>query len=154
MTFPKLLLLTGLLTSSLLVQAHDFNAGQIHVDHPWSRAMPPSAPNAAAFFILHNRGEAADRLVSASSPLAQKTELHEHVHQGGLMKMQQVQGVELPAGSEVKFMPMGYHVMLFGVKEQAKDGERFPLTLRFEKAGEVQVEVAVQKDAPEAVHQH
>lgn len=149
----KLLLLAGLLAAPLLAQAHDYSAGQIHIDHPWSREMPPSAPNAAAFFVLHNRGE-ADRLVSASSPQAQKTEIHEHVHQDGLMKMQQVQGVEVPAGGEVKFVPMGYHVMLFGVQQQLKNGERFPLTLRFEKSGEVQVEVAVQKDAPAAEHAH
>lgn len=154
MQLSKLLLLTGLLLSPLPSLAHDYSVGQIHVDHPWSRAMPPSAPNAAAFFILHNRSEVADRLISASSPLAQKTELHEHLHQDGLMKMQQVPGVDLPAGGEVKFVPMGYHVMLFGVKQQPKDGERFALTLRFEKAGEIQVDVAVQQDAPQPAHQH
>lgn len=154
MNAKTLLLLTGLMLSPLMAQAHEYKAGQIQIDHPWSRAMPPSAPNAAAFFVLHNQGDTADRLVSANSPQAQKTEIHEHVHQNGLMKMQQVQGVDVPAGGEVQFVPMGYHVMLFGVKQQLKDGERFPLTLRFEKAGEVQVEVAVQKDAPAAEHSH
>ena len=154
MKLPQLLLLAGLLVSPLLAQAHEYQSGQIEIDHPWSRAMPPTAPNAAAFFVLHNQGDMADRLISASSPQAQKTEIHEHVHKDGLMKMQQVQGVDVPAGGEVKFMPMGYHVMLFGVQKQAQDGERFPLTLRFEKAGDVEVEVAVQKDAPQAEHQH
>ena len=154
MKLRTLLLLAGLLSTPLLAQAHEYKAGKIEIDHPWSREMPPSAPNAAAFFTLHNQGETADRLLAASSPQAQKVELHEHVHQDGLMKMQQVQGVDVPAGGEVKFVPMGYHVMLFGVKQQLKDGERFPLTLRFEKAGEVQVEVAVQKDAPAAGHAH
>ena len=154
MKLPQLLLLAGLLVSPLLAQAHEYQSGQIEIDHPWSRAMPPTAPNAAAFFVLHNQGDTADRLISASSPQAQKTEIHEHVHKDGLMKMQQVQGVDVPAGGEVKFMPMGYHVMLFGVQKQAQDGERFPLTLRFEKAGDVEVEVAVQKDAPQAEHQH
>lgn len=154
MNAKTLLLLTGLMLSPLMAQAHEYKAGQIQIDHPWSREMPPSAPNAAAFFVLHNQSDTADRLVSASSPQAQKTEIHEHVHKDGLMKMQQVQGVDVPAGGEVKFVPMGYHVMLFGVKQQLKDGERFPMTLRFEKAGEVQVEVAVQKDAPAAGHAH
>lgn len=154
MKLRTLLLLAGLLSTPLLAQAHEYKAGKIEIDHPWSREMPPSAPNAAAFFVLHNQSDTADRLVSASSPQAQKTEIHEHVHKDGLMKMQQVQGVDLPAGGEVKFVPMGYHVMLFGVKKQLKDGERFPMTLRFEKAGEVQVEVAVQKDAPAAGHAH
>ena len=154
MKLRTLLLLAGLLSTPLLAQAHEYKAGKIEIDHPWSREMPPSAPNAAAFFVLHNQSDTADRLVSASSPQAQKTEIHEHVHKDGLMKMQQVQGVDVPAGGEVKFVPMGYHVMLFGVKQQLKEGERFPLTLRFEKAGEVQVEVAVQKDAPAAGHAH
>lgn len=154
MNANTLLLLAGLLLSPLMAQAHEYQAGQIQIDHPWSREMPPSAPNAAAFFALHNNGDTADRLIAASSPLAQNVELHEHLHQDGLMKMQQVQGVDVPAGAEVKLQPMGYHVMLFGVKQQLKDGERFPLTLRFEKAGDVQVEVAVQKDAPAAEHAH
>ncbi|SIQ35313.1 hypothetical protein SAMN05878276_3922 [Aquipseudomonas alcaligenes] len=154
MNAKTLLLLTGLMLSPLMAQAHEYQAGQIQIDHPWSREMPPSAPNAAAFFTLHNQGATADRLLAASSPQAQKVELHEHVHKDGLMKMQQVQGVDVPAGGEVKFVPMGYHVMLFGVKQQLKDGERFPMTLRFEQAGEVQVEVAVQKDAPAAEHSH
>lgn len=149
----KLLLLAALLLAPLLAQAHDYSAGQIHIEHPWARAMPPSAPNAAAFFVLHNRG-AADRLIGVSSPLAQKAELHEHLHQNGLMKMQQVQAVSVPAGAEVQFAPMGYHVMLFGVRQQPRDGERFPLTLRFEKAGDIEVEVAVQRDAPATEHQH
>lgn len=153
MKVRHLLLLTSLLAAPLLAQAHEYEAGQIHIDHPWARAMPPSAPNAAAFFVLHNRG-AADRLLGVSSPLAQKAELHEHVHQNGLMKMQQVQAMDVPAGAEVKFAPMGYHVMLFGVRQQPRDGERFPLTLRFEQAGEVQVEVAVQLDAPAEAHPH
>ena len=64
------------------------------------------------------------------------------------MKMQQVMSVEIPAGGEVKFEPMGYHVMLLNLKQQAKAGEHFPLTLIFEKAGALEVDVVVQKDAP------
>ncbi|WP_068828537.1 copper chaperone PCu(A)C [Pseudomonas sp. BMS12] len=154
MKLPKFLLIAGLLASPLLAQAHEYDAGKIHIDHPWSREMPPSAPNAAAYFVLHNKGNSADRLTSASTPVAEKAELHQHIHQDGLMKMQQVQTVDVPAGGEVQFAPMGYHVMLFGLKQQLKDGERFPLTLHFDKAGDVQVEVAVQKDAPAAEHQH
>lgn len=148
-----LILLASLLASPLLAQAHEYTIGKIHIDHPWSREMPPSAPNAAAYFVLHNQG-VADRLSAVSTPIAQKAELHEHIHKDGLMKMQQVVAVEVPAGAQVQFAPMGYHVMLFGLKQQLKDGERFPLTLHFEQAGEVQVEVAVQKDAPQLEHTH
>ncbi len=154
MALKKTLLSLALLLPSLLAQAHEYEAGNLHIDHPWSRAMPPVAPTAAVYFTVHNKGEQADRLLSVSSPQAGKAELHEHVHAGDMMKMQQVQDVTIPAAGEVKFEPMGYHVMLFNLKSQAKDGELFPLTLKFEKAGEVQVEVKVQKDAPEAGEHH
>ena len=121
--------------------------------------MPPVAPTAAAYFVVHNKGVQADRLLAVQTPVAGKAEMHEHVHADGVMKMQQVQSVEVPAGGEVRFEPMGYHVMLFNLGQQAREGERFPLTLTFEKAGEVELEVAVHKDAPApaaepAAHQH
>jgi len=148
MLLKKTLLIAALLSPSLFANAHDYSVGNLHIEHPWSRAMPPVAPTAAAYFVVHNKGSDADRLLSASTPVAGKAELHEHIHADGLMKMQQVQNVTIPAGGEVKFEPMGYHVMLFNLKQQAKDGERFPLTLTFEKAGAVEVEIAVQADAP------
>jgi copper(I)-binding protein len=150
MLLKKTLLLAALLTPSLFAAAHDFSAGQVHIEHPWSREMPAVAPTAAVYFILHNKGAEADRLLSVATPVAGQAEMHEHLHADGVMKMQQVQSVAIPAGGEVKFEPMGYHVMMFNLKQQAKDGQRFPLTLTFEKAGSLEVEVAVHKDAPAA----
>lgn len=132
--------------------AHEYEVGELHIDHPWSREMPPTAPTAAAYFIIHNKGASSDRLLSVDTPFAGKAEMHEHIDQNGLMKMQQVQFVTIPAGGEATFAPMAYHVMLFNLKQQAKDGERFPLTLHFEKAGEVTLQVAVQKEAPAEKH--
>jgi copper(I)-binding protein len=154
MLLKKTLLLAVLLSPSLFANAHDYSVGELHIEHPWSREMPAVAPTAAAYFVVHNKGGEADRLLGASTPHAAKAELHEHIHADGLMKMQQVQNVAIAAGGEVRFEPMGYHVMLFGLKQQAKDGERFPLTLNFEKAGQVEVEIAVQKDAPEPEVNH
>lgn len=154
MSLRKILLLSALLGAGLPVHAHDYSTGQLHIEHPWSREMPPVAPTAAVYFVVHNNGDQADRLLRLDTPVAGKAELHEHVHADGVMKMQQVPAVEIPAGGEVRFEPMGYHVMLFGVKQQAKAGERFPLTLTFEKAGVVELDVAVQKDPPAAEHAH
>lgn len=154
MTLKKTLLLAALLAPTLFANAHEYDAGELHIEHPWSRAMPPTAPTAAAYFVVHNQGDEADTLISATSAHAGKVELHEHVHADGLMKMQQVQNVEVPAGGEVRFEPMGYHVMMFDLQGQAKDGERFPLTLNFEKGGSVEVEVAVQSDAPAGAGGH
>lgn len=153
----KSLLVLGLLATSLLASAHEYRVGDLQIDHPWSREMPPVAPTAAVYFVLHNPGQQPDRLLGVATPVAARAELHEHVHANGVMKMQQVQAVAIPAGGEVQFAPMAYHVMLFGLQRQAQAGERFPLTLRFEKAGEIQVEVAVQQEAPMAKadeHQH
>jgi copper(I)-binding protein len=154
----KIVVATALLAASLLAHAHEYQAGSIHIEHPWSREMPAVAPTAAAYFVLHNQGKEADRLLGASTPVAQKAEIHQHQEVDGLMKMGQVANVEIAPGAEVKFAPMGYHVMLFGLKQQAKAGERFPLTLNFEKAGKVDVQVAVQQDEPASAmpeqHQH
>ncbi|WP_425913491.1 copper chaperone PCu(A)C [Pseudomonas sp. GWSMS-1] len=150
MLLKKTLLIAALLSPSLFANAHEYKIGELHIAHPWSREMPPVAPTAAAYFVVHNKGAEADRLLSVSTPHAGKAELHEHMHADGVMKMQQVQNVVIPAGGEVKFEPMGYHVMMFNLQQQAKDGERFPLTLTFEKAGQLDVEVAVHKDAPES----
>lgn len=154
MSLRNILLLSALLGAGLPVHAHDHTQGQLYIEHPWSREMPPVAPTAAVYFVVHNNGDQADRLLGLDTPVAGKAELHEHVHADGVMKMQQVQAVEIPAGGEVRFEPMGYHVMLFGVKQQAKAGERFPLTLTFEKAGVVELDVAVQKDLPADEHAH
>lgn len=154
MLLKKTLLLAALLSPSLFASANDYNAGLLRIEHPWSREMPAVAPTAAVYFVLHNQAAEADRLLGASTPHAGKAELHEHVHADGLMKMQQVHSVTIPAAGAVKFEPMGYHVMLFNLKQQARDGERFALSLTFEKAGVVEVEVMVHKEAPadEQVH--
>lgn len=153
----KTLLLAVLLGASLLANAHDYRVGALQIVHPWSREMPPVAPTAAAYFVVHNLGADADRLLAVQTPVAAKAELHEHLHVDGLMKMQQVPSVEIPPGAAVQFAPMAYHVMLFGLQRQLQAGEHFPLTLRFDKAGEIQVEVVVQQGTPEqqpAAHQH
>lgn len=157
----KTLGLAALLALPLLAQAQSYPAGELTLEQPWSREMPPTAPTAAAYLTIHNHGTTADRLVGAATPVAGKAELHEHAHVDGLMKMRQVAAIEIPAGGEVKLAPMGYHVMFFDLPKLPRDGERFPLTLEFEKAGNVEVEVTVRKDAPAAMdhghgehHQH
>ncbi len=153
-----LLACAALLALSGVAQAHEYQVGELHIDHPWALASPPGVPNGAAYLLVHNRGAAADRLLGADTPVAAKAEVHEHVHQDGLMKMRKVEGsVAIPSGGELALQPGGYHLMLFGLKQPLEDGKRFPLTLHFEKAGDLQVEVAVQKEAPAAAateHQH
>jgi copper(I)-binding protein len=132
-------------------QAQEYSAGQLHIDQPWSMELPPNAPTVAAYFSIHNSGATADRLTAVDSPIAGSAQLHEHVHKDGLMKMQHVQSIEIPAGGDVRFAPMAYHVMLQDLQDRSTlvDGQHFALTLHFEKAGDVTVNVQVVKQPPE-----
>ncbi|NVZ67624.1 copper chaperone PCu(A)C [Pseudomonas costantinii] len=152
----SLLLAALLLPVCVAANADDYKAGDLLVSDPWSQELPPNAPTVAAYFVIHNTGVTPDRLLSVDTPVADKAELHEHVMQGDLMKMQQVPSVAVPAKGELTFAPMAYHVMLLGLKDRSllADGKQFPLTLTFEKAGKVEVEVSVQKTPPMAGHEH
>ena len=136
---------------------HQQAAESLTVSGAWSRAMPPSVPTGAAYFTLNNSGNQQDRLIGAQTPRAGKTELHTHVHQGDMMRMEQIESVEIPAGGQAEFKPGGNHVMMFELKEPLAAGDTFPLTLIFEHAGEVVVDVVIQEDAPQAAgdaHHH
>lgn len=152
----SLLLAALLLPVFSAANAEDYKAGDLVVSEPWSQELPPNAPTVAAYFVIHNTGESPDRLLSVETPVAEKAELHEHVMQGDLMKMQQVPSVAVPAKGDLTFAPMAYHVMLLGLKDRSllADGKQFPLTLTFEKAGKVEVDVSVQKAPPMAGHAH
>lgn len=130
--------------SASVALAHDFTIGDIKIDHPWSRATVAGIPNGVAYFGLENKGDAADRLVSASSPVAKSAELHNHVMEGEVARMRHVDAIEIPAGGSEVLKPGGLHVMLMGLNEPLQEGQMFPLTLTFENAGDVTVEVLVQ----------
>ncbi|MCQ4310444.1 copper chaperone PCu(A)C [Stutzerimonas sp. VN223-3] len=139
--------------------AHHQTAGPTApaVTQVWSRAMPPSAPTGAVYFTLNNPSDKQDRLVGVQTSRAKKAELHTHVHEGEIMRMQQIDSVEVPAGGHVEFKPGGSHVMLFELSEPLVAGEHFPVTLIFENAGEVTVDVSIQEQAPESnghAHKH
>ncbi|UTH75586.1 copper chaperone PCu(A)C [Chromobacterium sp. IIBBL 290-4] len=145
--------LIGLCLSGLAA-AHSFELGSIHIGHPWSRAMPETSATGGVYLSLENKGKEADKLVSAATPRAETAELHTHINDNGVMRMRKVEGgVELPAGKTVKFAPGSYHVMLMGLKQPLKAGDHFPLTLKFEKAGSVTVDVVVQ-DGAAGGHEH
>jgi len=114
---------------------------------PWVRPTAPGAKVGGAFMTLMG-GKEADRLVSASSPVAGVVELHTHIMEGGIAKMRAIPVIELPVGGKVELKPGGFHIMLINLKAQLKDGETVPIKLRFEKAGEIEVKVPVTAQAP------
>ncbi len=128
-------------------QAHDFRLGQLVIDHPYAPPSLAGTSNGVAYLKgIRNQGDAPDRLVSASTPVAERVEIHEMTHEGDVMRMRAVPGVELPAGQEVQLRKgQRYHLMLLGLRQPLKVGDRFDLTLKFEKAGETTVKVYVQE---------
>lgn len=142
-----------ILCSALLsspVFAHEYQLGELFIDHPWARALPPNAPAGAAYLRIENRGETLEIMTAAQSPIADKVEVHENIHVDGLMKMQQVDQVLLAPRDSVEFQPGGYHFMLFGLKQPLVAGERFPLTLVFKNAGSIEIDVMINENAPSA----
>lgn len=143
--FAALVLLTLPLFGGLSpVCAHEFKAGDIMIDHPWARATPGHAKNGAAFMKLMNMGGTPDRLIEAKGDVADRVELHTHIHENGVMKMRPSGPIEVPANGHVMLEPGSFHVMMIGLKAPLVEGEKFPVTLVFEKAGEVTVEIKVE----------
>jgi copper(I)-binding protein len=116
---------------------------QVQVDKPWARATVPGAKVAGGYMLIRNQGAAGDRLVGASSPVAAAVELHVHINDNGVMKMREVRGYDVPAKGSFELKPGGAHLMFMDIKRPFKEGERLPVKLKFEKAGEVNAEFLI-----------
>ena len=137
---------------SVAARAQEFQHGGLLIVHPFARVS--AGKTGAAYLSIENRGKDADRLTAAASPVAASVELHEMKMDGSIMRMRQLPGVDLPAGGTVALQPGGNHIMLIGLKAPLKEGDRFPLTLTFAKAGTVEVEVIVEKPGAPTGHRH
>lgn len=126
--------------------AHDYKAGALKIDHPWSRATPGGAKVGGGYLVIENTGSAADKLVAVSAPaIAGRTEMHEMATTNGVMTMRPLDGgVAIAPGAKVEFKPGGYHIMFMELKQPLKQDERVKGTLTFEKAGTVEVEFKVE----------
>lgn len=143
---PKILLMAGLalLSGSGLAHADDVKLGNLVIRQAWSRATIASVDTGAVYLEIDNAGPAADRLVGVSTPAAAMAHLHTTEMQGNMASMKAMDGVDIPAGGKVVLRPQQSHVMLMGLTAPLKKGASFPLTLEFEKAGKVDVNVPVE----------
>ena len=116
---------------------------QMQIEKPWARATAPGAQVAGGYLVIRNQGAAADRLIAASSPAAAKVELHVHINDNGVMKMREVPGYDVPAKGIFELKPGGAHLMFVDIKRPFKEGEKLPVKLKFQKAGEVDAEFQV-----------
>jgi copper(I)-binding protein len=119
-------------------------AGQtITAENIRARETPPGAVTGAAYLTLINNGQENDRLLEVSGDVADSIEVHTHLMEDGMMKMRPVDGVDISTDKPAVFEPGGLHIMLIGLKAPLKTDEVFPLTLKFEKADDLTVEVVV-----------
>jgi copper(I)-binding protein len=118
-------------------------AETLMVHDAYVRAVPPGTPNSAAFMSIHNAADGDHALVSAASPAAKVVELHTHTMEDGMMKMRRIEKIDLPAGKRVSLEPGGLHVMLIGLTQPLKEGDKVDLTLRFDDGSEQRVSAPV-----------
>jgi copper(I)-binding protein len=114
---------------------------QVKVEGAWARPTVPGQQGGGGFLTLTS--SAGDRLLGGTTPVAQRFELHTMAMKGDVMEMRQLDAIELPAGKAVEFKPGGLHVMFIGLTQALTLGSKVPVTLKFEKAGEVKVDFEV-----------
>ena len=123
-------------------------AGDIMVTDSYARSASASARTGAAFVVITNHGTEDDRLIGVASPVAQRVQLHTHEEDtNGVVKMLHIkQGLNLPSGGKIAMQRGGDHIMFMGLTDAFEQGAMIPLTLEFEKAGMVEIEVPVDFD--------
>ena len=140
---PILGLATIAIAIAVPAAAHDFKVGSLTLQHPWSRATAGKV--GGGFVEIVNAGKTPDTLVSASSPAADKVEIHTMTMDNGIMRMRPLpNGITVPAGTTASLKPGANHIMLIGLKVPLVQGSQVPLTLNFAKAGPVKVQLKVE----------
>ena len=128
--------------------------GPLTITDAWARPTPPGAPTGAGYLTIRNAGPAPDRFLGGSSPICRSLELHRMSNEGGIMRMRAVaEGVAVPPGGEVRLAPGGLHIMMIGLRRPLAPGDRFPVRLRFQRAGAIEIPFTVeQRPARPASH--
>lgn len=145
-----IMLTLGILGGTALAHEHE----TINVHDAWARAAAVTGGNGAGFFVIENHTSADDILLRVEADVSNSVELHTMTMDNNIMRMRKLDTVPVPANSDVTFAPGGDHVMFIGLKAPLKDGEKFPITLVFKKAGEIKTEVQILKNAPKGSGTH
>ncbi len=124
--------------------AHNYSHGNVEIGHPWSRPTPPGTPVGVGYLAITNNGSSTITLTGARTDRAASVSIHESSMKNGMMSMKPVKGgLQIPAGKTVELKPHSYHLMLEQLKAPLKVSERVPLTLQFDGADDIEVELAV-----------
>jgi copper(I)-binding protein len=127
---------------------------QIEVHDAWSRATPPGAKVAAGYLVIRNKSASPDRLVGATSAIAARVETHVVEKQGEVMRMREVKGYDVPAKGSFELKSGGPHLMFVDIKRPLKAGEKVPVVLRFQNAGEIKMDLEVKALGATGAHSH
>ena len=131
-------------TSVSRVAAGDYDLGSIHISQPWSRATPKGAASGAGYMTLTNRGSAPEKVSCVSDEASAKCQIHSMTMDGGVMKMRPVEGgLEIKPGESVTLKPGGFHMMFLDLKHPLEQGQTVRATLKFDRAGTIDVEYPV-----------
>lgn len=125
------------------ISFHDKEMPEILIGRPWARETSPKARSAAVYLTIRNDGHKDDILIEASSPRAERVMIHNSSVVDGVARMRPVETLTISKEDAVTFEPGGLHIMLVGLDKKLEKGKVFPLTLTFEKTGEVTVYVEV-----------
>ena len=117
------------------------------VDDPYVRLAPPGAQTTGAFMTIHNSGSVDRKLVKAESSAAKTVQLHNHINENGVMKMRQVDSIDVKANAQAELKPGSYHVMLIDMTAPLKEGDTVPITLIFDDGTKTAVAAPVRKQA-------
>jgi copper(I)-binding protein len=142
---PCLIVFVLAALTALPVHADDSRSvGDLRIERPWSRATPPGTPVGAGYMTIVNTADEPDRLIAAGSPAAGRVQIHRSVKKDGTSSMMhQKDGVVVPPEGRLEFSPGGYHLMLMQLEAPLEQGQRVPVTLQFERAGRIQVDLMV-----------
>ncbi len=119
---------------------------RIKISDAWGRPSPLEEGNAAVYMLIRNTGSEDDRLIGASSEAAEVVELHDMTMENDVMKMFQVEYMELPAGGSLELKPGGKHIMFIHLREMFEVGQKVRLVLEFEKVGKISVEAEIREE--------
>jgi len=140
----NLLFALAITLAPTFAMAHSYSHGDVEIGHPWSRPTPPGTPMGVGYMAITNNGKSDITLTGAETDRAARVSIHETSMKDGMMSMKHMHGgLVIPAGETVKLEPQGHHLMLEQLKEPLKADERVPLTLHFDGADDMDVELAV-----------
>lgn len=140
-----LLIIFAFLTLPISAQAQQ---SDIIISAQWARPILIAGRPGSAYFQIENKSAEADRLLSVTSSVSPRLEIHEHTMKDGVMKMGRVDAIDVPAGGSVELKPGGYHIMIFESTKKYAPGDEIDLTLHFENAGAIEKTVSVMTRQP------